>query len=75
MEWVLYIVTNLNGDSSFLTMPAPSIDLLPLSKDLPSSEQVGDDVIFDGSLEDLVGAILHNAVEQVKHNAMQDRVI
>ena len=75
MEWVLYIVTNLNGDSSFLTMPAPSIDLLPLSKDPPSGEQVGDDVIFDGSLEDLVGATLHNAVEQVKHNAMQDRVI
>ena len=66
MEWVLYIVTNLNGDSSFLTMPAPSIDLLPLSKDPPSGEQVGDDVIFDGSLDDLVGATLHNAVEQVK---------
>ena len=85
MEWLLYMVTNLNGDSSFLTIPAPSIDLLPLSKDPPSGEsarpsddqgqQVGEEVVFDGNLDDLVGGILHNEIEQVKHNKVQDMVI
>ena len=86
MEWLLYMVTNLNGDSSFLTIPAPFFfDLLPLSKDLPSGEsarpsddqgqQVGEEVVFDGNLDDLVGGILHNEIEQVKHNKVQDMVI
>lgn len=75
MEWLLYMVTNLNGDSSFLTIPAPSIDLLPHSKDPPSGEsagpsddhgqQVDEEVIFDGNLDDLVGGILHNEVQDM----------
>ena len=83
MEWLLYMVTNLNGDSSFFTIPAPSIDSLPLSKDPPSGEsarpsddhgqQVGEEVVFDGNLDDLVGGILHNEMEQVKHCIMKCR--
>ena len=85
MEWVLYMVTNLNGDSSFLTTPAPSIATLPLSKDPPSVEsagnsddlgkQVGDEVIFDGNVEDLVGGTLHNNMEPVENNEVLDMVI
>ena len=85
MEWVLYMVTNLNGDSSFLTIPAPSIATLPLSKDPPSVEsadnsddlgqQVGGEVIFDGNLEDLVGGTLHNNMEPVENNEVLDVVI
>ena len=85
MEWLLYMVTNLNGDSSFLTIPALSIDLLPLSKDPPSAEsggtsddhgqQVGEEVIYDGNLDDLVGGTLHNTMEPVKHDEVQNMVI
>ena len=85
MEWVLYMVTNLNGDSSFLTIPAPSIATLPLSKDPPSVEsagnsddlgqQVGGEVIFDGNLEDLVGGTLHKNMLPVGNNEVLDMVI
>ena len=79
------MVTNLNGDSSFLTIPAPSIATLPLSKDPPFVEsagnsddlgqQVGGEVIFDGNLEDLVGGTLHKNMEPVGNNEVLDMVI
>ena len=64
MEWVLYLVSNLNGDTSFLSIPAPSNEPLPLSED-PPGVNVGDqdhhgqvkpveeEVIFDGNIDDL----------------------
>lgn len=66
MEWVLYLVTNLNGDASFLSIPAPSNHPLTLSGDPPGvnagvldhhgqrdTAKVDEEVIFDGNLEDL----------------------
>ena len=66
MEWVLYLVSNLNGDTSFLSIPAPSNNPLPLIEDPPGvnagapdqhgqhhTAQVNEEVIFDGSLDDL----------------------
>ena len=64
MEWVLYLVSNLNGDTSFLSIPAPSNEPLPLSED-PPGVNVGDqdhhgqvkpveeEIIFDGNIDDL----------------------
>ena len=61
MEWVLYLVSNLNGDTSFLSIPAPSNEPLPLSEDPPGVNvgaqdhhgQVEEEVIFDGNIDDL----------------------
>ena len=61
MEWVLYLVSNLNGDPSFLSIPAPSNEPLPLSEDPPGVNvgaqdhhgQVEEEVIFDGNIDDL----------------------
>ena len=61
MEWVLYLVSNLNGDTSFLSIPAPSNETLPLLEDPPGVNvgaqdhhgQVEEEVIFDGNIDDL----------------------
>ena len=64
MEWVLYLVSNLNGDASFLSIPAPSNEPLPLSEDPPGVnvgnqdhhgqvKPVEEEIIFDGNIDDL----------------------
>ena len=66
MEWVLYLVSNLNGDASFLSIPAPSNYPLSLSEDPPGvsagapdhhdqhhTTQVAEEVIFNGNIDDL----------------------
>ena len=82
MEWVLYLVSNLNGDTSFLSIPAPSNEPLPLSED-PPGVNVGDqdhhgqvkpveeEVIFDGNIDDL-HQVNMQALEE--HDELQNTV-
>ena len=84
MEWLLYLVTNLNGDASFLTIPAPTAHSLPCSKDPPFGDiagtsdhhvqhlQVDEEVIFDGNLVDLVGGTLQVAMKPVEQVVVED---
>ena len=66
MEWVLYLVSNLNGDASFLSIPPPTNSHLPLLEDSTGvnagapdhhdqdhTAKVDEEVIFDGNLDDL----------------------
>ena len=84
MEWVLYLVSNLNGDASFLTISAPTAHSLPFSKDPPSGDiagtsdhhgqhpQVDEEVIYDGNLVDLVGGTLQVAMKPVEQVVVKD---
>ena len=91
MEWVLYLVSNLNGDASFLSIPAPSNYPLPL-EDPPDvnavapdhrahhhTAQVAEEVIFDGNLDDLQQVVVVEqddlAEVEKKHDEVQNMVI
>ena len=89
MEWVLYLVSNLNGDASFLSIPAP----YPLPLDDPPdvnavaldhhaqhhTAQVAEEVIFDGNIDDLQQVVVVEqedlAEVEKKHDEVQNMVI
>ena len=84
MEWVLYLVSNLNGDASFLSIPAP----YPLPLDDPPDvnavaqdhhAQVAEEVIFDGNLDDLQQVVVVEqddlAEVEKEHAELQTMVI
>ena len=87
MEWVLYLVSNLNGDASFLSIPAPSNYPLPLIEDPPDVNagapdhhgqhgvaQVNEEVIFDGNIDDLhqVVVVEQEDVGEVNKQALEE---
>ena len=91
MEWVLYLVSNLNGDASFLSIPAPSNYQMP-QEDPPDVDavapdhhahhhtaQVAEEVIFDGNLDDLQQVVVVEqddlAEVEQKHAELQNMVI
>ena len=84
MEWVLYLVSNLNGDTSFLSIPAPSNEPLPLSEDPPGVNvgaqdhhgQVEEEVIFDGNIDDLhqVQIVEQEDLAEVNRQALEVQV-
>ena len=84
MEWVLYLVSNLNGDASFLSIPAPSNEPLPLSEDPPGVNvgaqdhigQVEEEVIFDGNIDDLhqVQIVEQEDLAEVNRQALEVQV-
>ena len=84
MEWVLYLVSNLNGDASVLSIPAPSNYPLPLIEDPPDVNagapdqhgvaQVNEEVIFDGNIDDLhqVVVVEQEDVGEVNKQALEE---
>ena len=82
MEWVLYLVSNLNGDTSFLSIPSPSNE--PLSEDQPGVNvgaqdhigQVEEEVIFDGNIDDLhqVQIVEQEDLAEVNRQALEVQV-
>ena len=89
MEWVIYIFENLNGDSSCLALSPSPIAPLPLANTPPPGDDNGpsalhghlprhqdhEEVLFDGSLNDILGGTLRDAVEQGNVLVQEDRVV